>query len=81
MGSESEDEAARIEKEDKEAQAEAEKEEEERAAQLKERRNEDEFVNMSFAKASVVVTRLLSDDSVMRRLKEVSLCLDMGDGR
>lgn len=72
MESDSGDEAARIEREEREAQAAADKDEEERGLQLKVQRNEDEFVNMSFAKASVVVTRLLSDDSVLQRLKEVS---------
>lgn len=71
MESDSGDEAARIEREEREAQAAADREEEECGLQLKVQRNEEGFVNMSFAKASVVVTRLLSDDSVMRRLKEV----------
>jgi hypothetical protein len=71
--SDPEDEVAPSEKEDKDAGAELDNGGEDQAKKLKQERNEDAFVNMSFGKASVVVTRLLSDDAVLRRLKAVSV--------
>lgn len=67
------DAAARMEEEEQAREkAQVEADEEERASREKEERNADEFVNMSFGRASVVVTQLLSKDSVMQRLREVS---------
>lgn len=70
--SDPEDDVAPSEK-DKDAGAELDGGGEDQATRLKRERNEDAFVNMSFGKASVVVTRLLSDDSVLRRLIAVSV--------
>lgn len=73
METESGDEAARIEGEKVEAAERGEKAVKEDSTRLKRERNEDDFVNMSFAKASVVITSLMSDYAVLRRLKDVSL--------
>lgn len=39
---------------------------------LRAERTTDEFVNMPFGRASAVVTQRMNEESVMRRLKEVS---------
>ncbi|KAI5452175.1 hypothetical protein NCC49_001113 [Naganishia albida] len=71
LETESGDEAARIEVEKVEAAEKREKAVEEDSTRLKRERNEDDFVNMSFAKASVVITSLMSDEAVLRRLKDM----------
>lgn len=82
-GEDSEDETSRHERMEEDARvaadAEAENEREaeteqeaQRVDRLHAERDTDEFVNMPFRRASAVVTQRLNEESVMRRLKEVS---------
>jgi ABC-type glutathione transport system ATPase component len=45
---------------------------EQEEAERKTERDTDEFVEMSFARASAIVTQLMNDEAMVRRLKEVS---------
>ncbi|KAJ9098672.1 hypothetical protein QFC21_004320 [Naganishia friedmannii] len=49
----------------------AKKTEEDELARLVAERNTDEFVNMSYGKALPIISKLLNDDAVMQRLKEL----------
>lgn len=53
----------------------AKRTEEEEHARAVAERNTDEFVNLSYGQALPIITKLLNDDAVMQRLKEVSLSL------
>jgi hypothetical protein len=57
----------------KEDEASLEQDREQEEAERKAERDADEFVEMSFARASAIVTQLMNDETVVRRLKEVSL--------
>jgi hypothetical protein len=60
------------ETEAQEARAAETEKEAQRVEQLHAGRDTDDFVNMPFGRASVVVTQRLNEQSVMRRMKEVS---------
>jgi hypothetical protein len=57
---------------EEEAEA-AKKSEEEEQAKVVAQRNMDEFVNLSYGQALPIISRLLNEETVMGRLKEVSL--------
>lgn len=64
----------------KEEEASRERDREQEEAERKAERDTDEFVDMSFARASAVVTQLMNDETVVRRLKEVGLWVSVQRG-